>query len=144
MTNMADAWQFQIRMNVSADLAASLRNDPTAAERPAIRDVLHEHNATVKSQFDAFTEYVDEAERTGQENFPLYRWTKETVANPEKKAKYLRVFTVYVDGQEIYGREVADRLQAQLSALGEGAGILSVSKFDTNPANNPQPPKRFQ
>src|ERR1700754_3364019 len=106
MTNMADAWQFQIRMNVSADLAAILRNDPKAAGHPAIRDVLREDHATVKSQFDAFSEYVDEAERTGQENFPLYRWTKETIANPEKKAKYLQVFTVYVDGHEIYGRDV--------------------------------------
>ncbi|HEY0295801.1 MAG TPA: hypothetical protein VGC69_10760 [Bordetella sp.] len=141
---MADAWQFQIRINVSADLAASLRNDPTAAGHPTIRDVLRAHNATVKSQFDAFAEYVSEAERTGKENFPLYRWTKETIGNPEKKTKYLQVFTVSVDGREIYGEDAADPLQAQLSALGEDAGIKSVSKLDSNPANNPQPPRRFQ
>jgi hypothetical protein len=141
---MADAWQFQIRINVSAELAASLRDDPTAAGRPAIRDVLRAHHATVKSQFAAFSEYVEEAEQTGKENFPLYRWTKDTIANPEKKAKYLQVFTVYVDGQAIYNGDVADQLQAQLTALGEAAGIHSVSKFDTNPAHNPQPPKQFQ
>jgi hypothetical protein len=141
---MADAWQFQIRINVSAELAASLRDDPTAAGRPAIGDILQAHRATVKSQFAAFSEYVEEAERTGQENFPLYRWTKDTIANPEKKAKYLQVFTVYVDGEAIYDGEVADELQTRLSALGEAAGILGVSKFDTNPAHNPQPPKQFQ
>ncbi|MFP3656069.1 hypothetical protein SB777_34740, partial [Burkholderia sp. SIMBA_052] len=67
---------------------------------------------------------------------------RATIENPEKKAKYLQSFTVYVNGEEVYDKEVADVIEAELLALtGEGA-IRSVSRFDSNPANNPQPPQR--
>jgi hypothetical protein len=96
----------------------------------------------LKCQFDAFADYVSEAERMGPEKYPLYEWTRKTIEEPEKKTRYLRSFTVYVDGEEVYGKEVADPLQSELSALVSDAGIISVSRFDTNPANNPQPPAR--
>jgi len=102
---------------------------------------LRRHNASLTCQFDAFADYVNEAERLGPEKYPLYRWTRETIENPEKKARYLRSFTVYVDGEEVYPREIADLLQIELSALADAAGIERVVKFDSNPANNPQPPK---
>jgi hypothetical protein len=96
----------------------------------------------LKCQFDAFADYVEEAERAGRDRYPLYQWTKDTIGNPEKKAKYLNSFTVYVRGEDVYDRETADWLYARLSALAEtaGTGIESVRRFDTNPANNPQPP----
>jgi hypothetical protein len=139
---MEDTWQFQIRIGVSAELAANLRRDPAGTAHDPLRDVLHRHNASLKCQFDAFADYVSEAQRLGPEKYPLYQWTKETIENPEKKAKYLQSFTVYVDGEEVYRRERADLLQSELSALVGNAGIKSVVKFDTNPANNPQPPTR--
>ncbi|MGF6776254.1 hypothetical protein [Paraburkholderia sp. GAS334] len=139
---MGEAWQFQLRISVSTELAAVLRGDPACTSHEALRDVLRRHHASLKCQFDAFADYVSEAERIGPEKYPLYEWTRKTIEAPEKKARYLRSFTVYVDGEEVYGKEVADPLQSELSALVSDTGIISVSRFDTNPANNPQPPAR--
>jgi hypothetical protein len=136
----SDAWLFQIRITVSPEAAATLRADPQRMP-PALRDVLRRHDASLTCQFDAFSDYVIEAERLGPEKYSLYQWTKETIENPEKKARYLQSFTVYVDGEEVYPREIADLLQAELSALAGAAGIERVVKIDSNPANNPQPPE---
>jgi len=142
MPAMENAWQFQLRIAVSPELAASLRGDPASRSYALLGDILRKHNASLKCQFDAFADYVSEAEKLGVENYPLYQWTKETIEQPEKKARYLRSFTLYVDGEEVYSKERADPLQAELDTLvGDGA-IQSVVKFDTNPANNPQPPAR--
>ena len=139
---MNDSWLFQIRIAVSDALAATLRDDPAATSYVSLGDVLRRHDASLKCQFDAFAGYVSEAEQLGTEKYPLYQWTKQTVDNPAKKAKYLRSFTVYVGGDEVYSGEAAEQLRAELSALVGDAGIESVVKIDTNPANNPQPPAR--
>jgi hypothetical protein len=139
---MADAWQFQVRITVVPELADALRARGQYDGRDLLEAVLHEGNASLKCQFDAFADYVEEAERAGRDRYPRYQWTKDTIANPEKKAKYLKSFTVYVRGEEVYGEETADWLHARLSALAGKVGIESVSRFDTNPANNPQPPRR--
>lgn len=139
---MEDTWEFQLRIAVSAELADVLRTDPACSSHAALGDVLRGHNASLKCQFDAFADYVSEAERLGTQNYPLYQWTRDTIGNAEKKAKYLQSFTVYVEGREVYGKAVADIMETELLALVSDDGIRSVAKFDTNPANNPQPPAR--
>ncbi|MEM5317429.1 hypothetical protein [Paraburkholderia sp. JHI869] len=139
---MAETWQFQIRITVMSELADALRANSPYEGRDLLEAVLREHDASLKCQFDAFADYVEEAERAGSERYPLYQWTKDTIDNPEKKAKYLKSFAVYVRGEEVYDRQTADSLYAQLSALAEQVLIESVNRFDTNPANNPQPPAR--
>jgi hypothetical protein len=139
---MEDAWQYQLRITVSAELAARLRGDPSSGAYVALGDVLRKHRASLKCQFDAFADYVSEAERLGPEHYPLYQWTRETLEKPEKKARYLRSFTLYVDGAEVYSKEIADPLHAELGALVGADGIENVVEFDTNPANSPQPPAR--
>ena len=139
---MEEAWQFQIRITVSAELAASLRGDRSSDAYTPLGDVLRKHHASLKCQFDAFADYVNEAERLGPEHYPLYHWTKETIEKPEKKARYLRSFTLYVDGAEVYDKVIADPLQAELTALVGVGGVENVVKFDTDPANSPQPPAR--
>jgi hypothetical protein len=136
----SDAWLFQIRITVSPETATALREDPPCMP-PGLRDVLHRHGASLTCQFDAFSDYVNEAERLGPEKYSLYQWTKETIENTEKKTRYLRSFTVYVNSEEIYPKEIADLLQAELSAVAGTTGIERVVKIDSNPANNPQPPK---
>lgn len=138
---MTEPWLYQLRLTVSDALASSLRGDPAATAHPALHEALRRHGATLVCQFDAFAGYVREAEQNGLDGYPLYQWTRATIANPEKQAKYLRSFTVYVGGEQVYPREVADALETELRSLVEAGGILSVSKFDTNPANNPQPPR---
>ncbi|MGU7771742.1 hypothetical protein ACV229_16420 [Burkholderia sp. MR1-5-21] len=139
---MGDTWQFQIRIAVTAELAATLRDDPACATRGPLRDLLRAHNASLKCQLDAFTDYLNEAEKFGPEKYPLYEWTRETVANPEKRTRYMRSFTVYVDGEEVYHKEIADLLESKLSSLVGNDGIERVVKYDTNPANSPQPPEQ--
>lgn len=139
---MEDTWQFQLRIAASAELADVVRTDPSCGSHAALSDVLRRHHASLKCQFDAFADYVSEAERLGTENYPLYQWTRATLENPEKRAKYLQSFTVYVNDNEVYGKEVADAMEADLLALVSDEGIKSVARFDTDPAKNPQPPKR--
>ena len=98
----------------------------------------------MKCQFDAFAGYVAEAEKHGAENYPLYEWTKATIENPAKQAKYMKSFTLYVDGDEVYTKQKADALEADLKPLIGGELVTRMSKHDTNPANNPQPPARYR
>jgi len=87
---------------------------------------------------------VAEAEQFGTEKYHLYEWTKATIENPAKKAKYIKSFTLYVDGDEVYAREKAEALEADLKPL-VGRGLVTrLTKHDTNPANNPQAPARYR
>ena len=61
--------------------------------------------------------------------------------NPAKKEKYLKSFALYVNDREVYAKEIADALEADLQPLANSGLITRISKYDTNPANNPQPPQ---
>jgi hypothetical protein len=138
---MKNELQYQVRMVVSQDLADAYRDGRDTPALARLRDALRAHHATITSQYDAFAGYVKQAEKDGTQDYPLYQWTLDTIRDPAKQAKYQRVFTVYVNDQEVYGERVADALVAEISALGMNAGVESISKLDTNPANSPQPPK---
>ena len=138
---MTGPLQFQLRITVSPELADALRAHPCYEANAALSEVLRRYGATLKCQFDAFADYVSEAERLGTEKYPLYQWTRDTIQNPEKKAKYVRSFTVYVNGDEVYDKEIADAIETELLKLVGANGVPRVHKFDTNPANNPQPPR---
>jgi hypothetical protein len=140
---MTSQWQFQVRFDLNDSAATeSMRKEQRHPALAPLLEVLAEHRAVPKCQFDAFAQYVAAAEEQGVENYPLYEWTKATIENPAKKEKYLKSFTVYVDGQEVYSKEIAGRLEADLQSLADSGLIARVSKYDTNPANNPQPPQR--
>lgn len=136
-------WQYQVRFDVrDTAVAESIRrNFRDPALRPLF-DILTAHGAAPKCQFDAFAEYVAAAEQNGVKSYPLYRWTKATIEDPTKKEKYLKSFTLYVDDQEVYEREIADALEADLQPVARSGIINQISKFDSNPASNPQPPER--
>ena len=134
-------WQYQLRFDVSdAGTAEAVRRGDPALRR--LFDILTAHHALARCQFDAFAEYVAAAEAEGLENYPLYGWTKATIEDPAKKEKYQKSFTLYVDGQEVYAKEIADALERDLQPLVDAGLITRLSKYDTNPANNPQPPQR--
>src|SRR3954466_9920002 len=82
------------------------------------------------------SEYVAEAEKRGTENFPIYRWTKVIIEDPVKKEIHARSFSVHVDGNEVYEKEIADALESNLHSLLGGALVTRLSRHDTNPANN--------
>ncbi|MBO0733288.1 MAG: hypothetical protein J2P49_03025 [Methylocapsa sp.] len=139
---MSNEWQYQIRIFLSGRFAEIARADPANAALKPLTEILSKHDAALKCQYDAFADYCAEAERHGTKDNPLYAWTKATIENPAKKEKYLKSFTLYVDGHEVYAKELADALEEDLKPLVGGALIERISKHDTNPANNPQPPAR--
>ena len=141
---MSDQWQYQVRIDLADAISEIARRD---ADDPAIAplaDILGKHHATLKCQFDAFAGYVAEAEANRAEDYPLYEWTKATIEDPAKKAKYVKSFTLYVDGDEVYAKDKADALEADLKPLVGRELVTRLSKHDTNPANNPQQPARYR
>jgi hypothetical protein len=139
---MTTEWKYQIRINLDHELAQAARFDPGSQRLKPLTDVLAKHRAELKCQFDLFAAYVAEAERAGAEEYPLYEWTRATIEDPQKKSKYVEVFSLYVDDEEVYPRDVADALETDLVPLVHSALIKRLSKHDSNPANNPQPPSR--
>ena len=91
--------------------------------------------------FEAFKEYCDEAEQNGTEKYGLYHWTKSTIEDPLKKSKHLKSFAFYLGNDQIYEKELATGIQSHLKEI-DDQELLEINLLDSNPANNPQPPKR--
>jgi hypothetical protein len=144
MPLMSTQWKYQIRVNLDQELAETARFDPGSQKLEGLSDVLARHHAKLKCQFDLFVEYVAEAERIGTEDYHLYEWTKATIEDPQKRAKYVESFSLYVDDEGLYPKDIADALESDLMPLVHSALIKKLSKHDSNPANNPQPPSRPQ
>jgi hypothetical protein len=141
---MSTQWEYQLRIDLDDERAALARHDLMDPAIKPLREVLSRHHATMKCQYDAFADYVAEAEKHGTDDYPLYAWTKATIENPEKKAKYTKSFTLYVDGNEVYAKPLADALEADLQPLLAGKLITRLSKYDSNPENNPQAPAQYR
>jgi hypothetical protein len=47
-----------------------------------------------------------------------------------------------VEGEEVYAKEKADALEAELKPLVGGPIVAKMFRYDTDPAHNPQPPRR--
>src|SRR5215467_4245680 len=103
---MSGDLKFQLRLTLRDEFAPLARRDPGDPSIATLTDILNRHHAVMKCQFDAFVDYVNEAEANGTENFPLYEWTKKTVE--DQRAKYIKSFALYVRGMEVYEREKAD------------------------------------
>jgi hypothetical protein len=137
---MSDDLQFQLRVTLSDEFAPLARNEPHHSSLKPLTGILSRHDAVMKCQLDAFADYVSEAEANGTANYPLYEWTKRTIEDPAKKAKYIKSFTLYVGGQEVYDKAEAEALEAELKPLVGGPIVRKMFKYDTDPAHNPQPP----
>ena len=139
---MSEEWQYQLRIYLPDELVEVARSEPDNPALAPLPEILAKHHAAMLCQFDAFAGYVTEAEKQGVDGYPLYAWTKATIEDPAKKAKHLKSFTLYANGQEVYSKAEADALEADLQPLVGGTLIERLSKHDTNPAHNPQPPER--
>ena len=115
-------WQYQLRINLSDRAAEAARAGEIHPDLEPLGAILARHNAVLKCQYDAFAGYCAEAERQGIDRYPLYAWTKATIEDPTKKARYVKSFTLHVDGDEVYGKDRADALEAELAPLVGGAG----------------------
>ena len=134
-------WLYQIRIKVSDKLSEDLRGMHELELSQAINRIANENGSRVVCTFDAFAEYCEEAEKNGIEHYELYHWTKSTIENPEKKSKHLKSFAFYEGDNQVYNKEVAVSIQQSLEKLDSGNDILEIHLIDSNPANNPQPPK---
>jgi hypothetical protein len=141
---MTEEWEYQLRIEMPDEVAKLARRDPADLALAPLPAILERHNARLKSQYDAFADYVAQAEHEGVEKYPLYQWTKDTMEEPAKRQKYQKSFTLYIDGAEVYARERAEALEAELRPLVGGPLITRLAKHDTNPAHNPQIPARYR
>ena len=139
----ATAWQYQLRVDLADDAAEAAR---AGAEHPGLgplRGILAAHDAALVCQYDAFAGYCAEAEARGVEHYPLYAWTRAVIADPAKKAKYLKSFSIHVGGAEVYAKDAADALEAELKPLVGAGAVTRLAKHDTDPANSPQMPEKY-
>ena len=133
---------YQVRLDVTEDIAQEVRNKNYYKLNEYIDAILLKVNAELICQFDAFNNFVIECEKENNTNNALYKWTKDTIDNNIKKKKYLKSFTVYVSGAQLYKKKTADYLESEIKKLNEKK-ILKISKYNSDPKNNPQPPKKY-
>jgi hypothetical protein len=70
------------------------------------------------------------------------RKKKKNIDDPAKNAKYTKSFSLYVRGKEVYEKDEADALEAELKPLVGGPIVAKMFKYDTDPTHNPQPPRQ--
>ena len=135
-------WLYQVRIRVSERLSESLRSGNHTDLANNLDEISNDHGMSLVCTYDAFKGYCDEAEENGIEEYALYDWTKATIENPEKKAKHLKSFAFYEGDNQVYSKELASSIERSLKNLDSGDDIIEINLIDSNPANNPQPPKR--
>ena len=136
---MGEEVKYPLRVTLSDFFAEVARNHPEDPSIAPLTQLLRRHDAALKCQYDAFADYVKEAEAKGVEGYPLYAFTKRTVDDPAKEAKYTKSFTLYVGCDEVYERSKADALEAELKPLVGGPIVAQMFRYDTNPAHRPHP-----
>ena len=141
---MTGEWLYQVRIYFSSNFSDVFRSSNTSKQKNNLLLVLSEHNADLLSQYDGFMGYVMEAEKNGIDKYPLYHWTKDSLAKKGKIEKYKNSFTVYINSEEVYSKILADNIEKDLLELVDKETVIRISKHDTNPKNNPQPPSKYQ
>ena len=141
---MSEQWQCQLRLYLSSEAAETVRSGRSDPALQSLTTILNKHVAAMVSQLDAFESYVAEAEAAGPDGFPLYRWTKATLDDPEKRAKHAKAFALHMSGHEVYPKDMADALEADLQAIVGSGPVERMSRHDTNPANNLAVPPQYR
>jgi hypothetical protein len=141
---MSEHWQYQIRFKLSPENATLVHSGEIPAFFDQITRILERHNASAICQYNAFAGYVAEAEKYGVDEYPLYKWTKATIENSEKKAKHLTSFAVYVKDAQVYSKDQAEAIENDLRQFLISGELVDLTKHDSNPQNNPQPPAHLR
>ena len=140
---MNNDWLYQVRVYFSLNFINLYNSNKNSELKTKLLKILQKNNADLLSQYDGFMGYVLEAEKNGIDNYPLYQWTKDSLEKSGKTEKYRTSYTIYVNNEEVYSKEEADNLEKNLKLIIDKVSILRISKHDTNPANNPQPPSKY-
>ena len=139
---MNNEWLYQVRIKLSQDLADDLRSDSNLDISRKINVIARKHQTRPVCTLDGFLDYVKEAEQNDIEEYPLYHWTKSVVENPQKKIKHSKSFAFYFGDEQIYEKQRAQSLYNDLLELNDENKIEEIKIIDSNPRNNPQPPKK--
>tara|TARA_B110000116_G_C16499308_1_gene430527 strand:- start:186 stop:614 length:429 start_codon:yes stop_codon:yes gene_type:complete len=140
---MNNKWLYQIRVYFSSSFVDLYNSNKNSDLKIKLLNILQTNNVELLSQYDGFMGYVLEAEKNGTDNYPLYQWTKDCLGNSNKTEKYRTSYTAYIDNEEVYSKEKADNLEKSLKLIIDEISLLRISKHDTNPDNNPQPPSKY-
>ena len=140
---MNNDWLYQVRVYFSLNFVNLYNSNKRSDLKTKLLQILQKNNADLLSQYDGFMGYVLEAEKNGIDNYPLYQWTKDSLEKSGKTEKYRTSYTIYVNNEEVYSKEEADNLEKDLKLIIDKVSILRISKHDTNPAKNPQPPSKY-
>ena len=124
---------YQIRLNVSDNFT----------DNDVLNKLLESNNASLMCQYDAFVFFVRECENKKETDNSLYKWTKDTIEDELKKSKYKKIYSVYVDKQQVYKENIADKIIEEITSLNLST-IESIDKFDTQPKNNPNHPEKYK
>ena len=134
-------WLYQVRIKVTEQLSIELRSEEMSDAALRIHKMAETLGTNLVCTFDAFKAYCDEAEKFGKHHYHLYDWTKATISDPVKREKHLKSFAFYEGDNQIYSKQLASKIRNELIKMDENQHIMEISLIDSNPANNPQPPK---
>jgi len=135
-------WLYQVRITLNQSFADDLRSGRNLDLSKEINKIAKNHKTRPVCTLDGFLDYVKEAERNDIEEYPLYHWTKSVVDNPQKKIKHSKSFAFYFGDEQIYEKKRAQSLYNDLLELNDENKIEEIKIIDSNPRNNPQPPKK--
>ena len=133
---------YQIRLDLNKEAADELINKKTIKDCENLLKLVKKESAELVCQYQAFKLFTEDCEKKNLTHMPLYKWTKDTISNDVKKKKYMKSFTIYVRSQQLYEKGIADRIEKKILSL-KCECILKVNKYNSDPKNNPQPPKKY-
>tara|TARA_A200000113_G_scaffold151990_1_gene136928 strand:+ start:1129 stop:1554 length:426 start_codon:yes stop_codon:yes gene_type:complete len=137
----SNKWLYQVRIKLPQNFADDLRNDSNLNLSKEINKIAKKHKTRPVCTLDGFLDYVKEAQKNGVEGYPLYHWTKSVVEDPGKKIKHSKSFAFYYGDEQIYEKQRAESLYNDLLEFNNENKIEEIKIIDSNPRNNPQPPK---
>ena len=138
----SNEWLYQVRIKLNQSFADDLRSDSNLDLSKEINKIARNHRTRPVCTLDGFLDYVKEAEKNDIEEYPLYHWTKSVVDDPQKKIKHSKSFAFYFGDEQIYEKQRAQSLYNDLLELNDENKIEEIKIIDSNPKNNPQPPKK--
>ena len=138
----SNEWLYQVRITLNQSFADDLRSDSNLDLSKEINKIARNHRTRPVCTLDGFLDYVKEAEKNDIEEYPLYHWTKSVVDDPQKKIKHSKSFAFYFGDEQIYEKQRAQSLYNDLLELNDENKIEEIKIIDSNPRNNPQPPKK--
>ena len=138
----SNEWLYQVRITLNQSFADDLRSGRNLDLSKEINKIAKNHKTRPVCTLDGFLDYVKEAEKNDIEEYPLYHWTKSVVDDPQKKIKHSKSFAFYFGDEQIYEKQRAQSLYNDLLELNDENKIEEIKIIDSNPRNNPQPPKK--